>query len=337
MGPVAIGDPALPTAQIPVTWSDLNLGGKLIFISGDQNGNLAVMRIQALDLLSGLITTIFETSGGGLIYAATVSPDQHELVMAYTPPVGTGSSNSPALYVLPLDGSAPPRLLIDRPSKDDEYLQPEFSADGKYLYFSHVNYTVPLIMQDQHYPIFEVYRMAYPDGDPVKVADQAYWPRPSDDGNHLTYVTLNPLNGKNQLFVAAADGSNAALALAPGPQVPDIIDAPMFLPDNESLLFSAVTPTLGRQRTWTEKLLGMMVASAHTVPSDWWSVPLTGGTATQLTQLGAVGLFASTSPDKQHVASFSGQGIFVMNPDGTGLTTLLNDIGGVAGSVSWIP
>jgi Tol biopolymer transport system component len=86
-----------------------------------------------------------------------------------------------------------------------------------------------------------------------------------------------------------------------------------------------------------ERLLGITIASAHTVPSDWWSVPLAGGTPTQLTHIAQVGLFASISPDKKHIASFSGAGLFVMNPDGTNLTVLLNDMGGVPGTVSWIP
>jgi Tol biopolymer transport system component len=335
-GPVAIGNPALQTAQVPVTWGDLNLSGKLVYTSSDQSGNSPVARIQAVDLQTGLITTIFEAGGGALIFSATVSPDDRELVMAYTPPVGTGS-NVPALYVMPLDGSSPAQLLFEPPSKDDEYVQPSFSSDGKYLYFAHVNYAAPAIMQDQHYPIFEIYRMGYPNGGQVKIADQAYWPRPSDDGSRLAYVSLDPLHGGNQLFVADSDGSNVTRVLTPGPNVPDIIDAPLILPDNQTTLFSAVTPTLGSAQNWWERLLGVTIASAHTVPSDWWSAPVAGGSPTQLTQLGAIGLYASASPDGQHIASYSGEGIFVMNPDGTDLTDILSDTGGQPGTVSWIP
>jgi hypothetical protein len=50
-----------------------------------------------------------------------------------------------------------------------------------------------------------------------------------------------------------------------------------------------------------------------------------------------VGLYASCSPDRHYVACFSGYGIFVMNLDGTGATTLLKDLGGIPGTVSWIP
>jgi hypothetical protein len=37
------------------------------------------------------------------------------------------------------------------------------------------------------------------------------------------------------------------------------------------------------------------------------------------------------------MASYSGNGIFVMKPDGTQLTTLVSDMGGLAGTVNWIP
>ena len=66
-------------------------------------------------------------------------------------------------------------------------------------------------------------------------------------------------------------------------------------------------------------------------------MPVGGGVPTQLTHIQAPGLYASISPDNQHIASFSGNGVFVMKPDGTGLTMIVNDVGGIAGTVNWIP
>ena len=51
--------------------------------------------------------------------------------------------------------------------------------------------------------------------------------------------------------------------------------------------------------------------------------PIIGGDVTRLTNLQTLGLFASISPDNQHIASFSQDIIFVMNPDGSGLTMLI--------------
>jgi len=79
------------------------------------------------------------------------------------------------------------------------------------------------------------------------------------------------------------------------------------------------------------------VASAHSLPSEWWSVPVSGEAATQLTQIQSPGLYAWLSPDGTQLASFSGNGIFVMAPDGSGLTMIVSDVGGIPGTVNWIP
>jgi Tol biopolymer transport system component len=88
----------------------------------------------------------------------------------------------------------------------------------------------------------------------------------------------------------------------------------------------------------SEKLMGVTVAHAHTsIPSDWWTVPLSGGAPTQLTRVYSPGLFASLSPDSRFIASYSASGIFVMNPQGGDLTQIVNYTGGIPGAVSWTP
>jgi Tol biopolymer transport system component len=325
-------NPTYPTTSIPVTWADLDLAGKLVYLSASQQDNNPVLAIQVLDLSNGEVTTVFQAPSLAWIYSAMVSPDNKQIVVGYSQPAAVQN-----LYVMPLDGSQPPTLLFSSPTKGDEYLQPTWSPDGKYLYFVHVNYLIPPETPEQHYPIFEIYRMAYPDGPLEKLVDKAYWPRLSADSSRLVYVSENPNDGTNKLFIANADGSNPQEVVLTGSVIPSIIDAPIFSPDDGSILFSAVTPVQSSAPTWLERLMGVIVASAHSLPSDWWQVPITGGTPVQLTQIQAPGLYASYSPDYLHLASFSGLGIFVMNPDGSGGTMLVNDVGGILGTVDWIP
>lgn len=338
---IKIGNPSLPTGQIPVTWGSLNLTGKLVYMSSKQTQSTPIMSVQALDLATGQVTTIFQGASGAWIDFISVSPDEKQLLMAYLPPRDPSSTNSAGqqtLYTMPTDGSQPPKILFAPPSNNDQYYQPIWSPDGKYIYFAHVDYGAPPKVAGQHYPSYEILRMTYPlNGQSQKVADGAYWPRLSADGARLAYVTLDPIDGSNKLFVANADGSGAYQVALTGLYIPQIIDAPFFTPDDKSVLYSAVTPTQSSQPNWVERLLGITVASAHTVPSDWWSVAIGGGTPTQLTRIAAVGLYASLSPDKKHIVSYSGSGVFVMNPDGTGSTTLVPDVGGLSGTVSWIP
>jgi Tol biopolymer transport system component len=331
-----IGNPQLPTTTIPVTWANLNLSGKLVYVSAYEgsSGN-PILSIQALDLITGVITTIFQGPEISWIYYVTVSPDEKQLIMSYSAPPENQNPANELLYDLPLAGSTAPQYFVLPPTIFDRYLQVEWSPDGKYVYYVHNNYQNQPI--GQHYPIYEIYRMAYPNGQPEKVADQAFWPRLSADGSRLVYISMDPDTGKNKIFVANADGSNAQEVSLSGAWTPDIVDAPIFSPDGQSILFSAPIPPQSSAPSWIERLLGIQVAEAHSIPSDWWSVPLAGGNVTRITNIGATGLFASISPDRRFIASYSGNGLFVMNPDGTNLTLLIPDMGGIPGTVNWIP
>jgi Tol biopolymer transport system component len=331
-----IGNPQLPTTTIPVTWANLNLTGKLVYVSAYEgsSGN-PILSIQALDLTTGLITTIFQGPEISWIYYVTVSPDEKQLVMSYSAPPENQNPANELLYSLPLDGSTQPQFFVLPPTIFDRYIQVEWSPDGKYIYYVHNNSQNQPI--GQHYPIYEIYRIAYPNGQPEKVADQAFWPRLSADGSHLVYISMDTNSGKNRIFLANADGSGAQEVSLSGAWTPDIIDAPIFSPDGQSILFSAPIPPQSSAPSWIEKLLGVQVAKAHSIPSDWWSVPLTGGNVARITNIEATSLFASISPDKRFIASYSGNGLFVMSPDGTNLTLLIPDTGGIPGTVNWIP
>ncbi len=337
---IQIGNPSLPTTTIPVTWGSLNLTGKLVYQSSVQNGSLFDMSIHALDLVTGKITTIFQAPDTAWIDFSGVSPDGKELVLAYLPPKISGAAptnGQQALYTMRVDGSQPPQLLFAPPSSGDQYFQPVWSPDGKYIYFSHVDYNAPPKVAGQHFAYYETDRIAYPGGQPEKLVDEAYWPRLSRDGARLAYVTLDPVDGTNKLFVANADGTGAYQVNLAGQYVPPIIDAPVFTLDDKFILYSAVTPTQSSNPSWLERLLGISVASAHTVPSDWWSVPIGGGTPAQLTHIAVAGLFASLSPDGKYIASYSGKGLFIMDQNGQGLSTVIGDLGGLPGTVTWLP
>ena len=278
--------------------------------------------------------TIFATIGDDWIYYVSVSPDAKQLVMSYIPSSQGVTAPSRALYILSLDEKAAPQLLVSPPTPDDHYVHAEWSPDGKYVYYAHYNSNnlLPGLLE----PVYDIFRMRYPDGPTEKIADNAFWPRISSDSTSLVYVSINPDSGKNELYVANPDGSNPRRIILSGSMVPDIIDAPIFSPDGEHIIFSAPPPPQAYQPNWFEKLLGIQVVKAHEIPSDWWSVPVTGGTPTRLTQLQTIRLFASISPDKKHIASLSGEGIFVMDQQGSNLTQLLFEPG-VSGTVSWIP
>jgi Tol biopolymer transport system component len=323
----------LPTTRIPVTWAHLNLTGRLIYLSSTREDDIVNSNIQMLDLASGDIATIFSIPRAW-IYYLTISPDTKSMVMSYAPPTESNSSPNRILYIMPLYATIAPRPLFTPPTPDDHYTQAEWSPDGKYIYYVH--YNSKNRPEGQLDPVYDLFRMKYPDGQPEKIAASAFWPRLSPDDSKLVYVSVDPASGKNELFLANADGSNTQQVAFADLWTQEIFDAPIFSPDGQSILFSVPTPAPSSQRNWFEKLLGIQVAQAHNVPSDWWSVPVAGGTPTQLTNIQTINLFASISPDEKYVASVSGEGLFVMDLNGSSLIQLVFDPN-VHGTVSWIP
>jgi Tol biopolymer transport system component len=198
---------SLPTLKELVTWSGLKLTGKLVYIAGKTDSINFVMDIEVLDLVSGDLVTIFKSPANSYIYYVTVSPDNKQLIMSYSPPPTDNPNIYQALYIMPLDGSAAPRLLFAPPAKEDQFIQAEWSPDGKYIYFTHVNFRIPS-SEGQRNPVYDIYRTAFPNGQLEKVAAKAYWPRLSADSSRLVYVFVDPLSYTNQIYVADSNGGN---------------------------------------------------------------------------------------------------------------------------------
>ena len=331
----------IPTnsARIPVTWQNINLTGKLVYNMGAvDEENKYIVRIHALDLVTGDITVLYQAPLDAWIYYVSVSPDGKHVVMSYSPPLQTDPDVVQAIYIMPLDGSEPPELLFMPKIREDQYIQAEWSPDGKYIYYTHVIYRIPADPNRIH-PLYKIYRMAYPGGQPELIAEEAYWPRLSPDSSRLIYVSADPFSAQHQLILADADGGNAREVIMSGSDIPDIMDAPIFSSDGGTIIFSGAVPPQAYQPNWFEKLLGVRVAKAHDGGdlSDWWSVPVNGGELARLTNTRLAGLYADISPDNKHIVSFSRDEIFVMNPDGSKVTVLFSGLNRFYGTVNWIP
>ena len=250
-------DEASASAKKPVTWANLNLTGKLVYIAGDIT--TAKVTIQSLDLNTGELMTIFEVPQRGWTDAAAVAPDHKTLLLAYSPPREALNGAQQSLYTMPIDGSGPPELLIIPETDGDQYSQPGWSPDGKYVYLAHINI--------KSMTTYEIMRMIYPDGNLEKVVDHAYWPRLSDDGANLVYVSLDPQSGTNLLFFANADGTDAQQIPINGLPVPSVIDAPMFSPDKQTIIFSSPVGIKASPPNWVDELLGVRVRSRRWLPA----------------------------------------------------------------------
>jgi Tol biopolymer transport system component len=231
---------------------------------------------------------------------------------------------------MPADGSGDLTPLIPPANEDEGFFNPVWSPDGSYVYYSRYihdpsNAKSPIV--------YDMGRVAFPDGQPETLLQDAIWPRLSGDGTRLAYVSYSTSSSKTNLMVSAPDGSGSQPILAEDAFA--AVDAPLFTPDGNSLYFSAVGPGPSASLSWWDRLLGVIPAEAHNVPSDWWSVSLSGNDLRRLTSIASTGMFADLSPDKTKVAFGSSTGIYVMNADGSGLSSLLNVF--ATGGLSWLP
>lgn len=315
--------PAEPTLE-PPAWASFQLTGKLVFISFTPSNEQAIMR---LDLVTGEIETLFVAEENSILNDATVSPDGSQIVFAYAPPPEGGEVQLgfADLFIMPSDGSAEPTVLTERIDPSETYFNISWPLDD-FLYFAHFSPEIGDLGEKKF--ASRVERMSYPEGELEVLAEEASWPRLSHDGTQMAYVT-----DAGEFVLSNIDGTE------PTPifdvELFSAVDSPLFSVDGEWLYFSAVPPENSQLSFW-DWLLGVKVASAHAVPSDWWRIRLDGsGEMEQLTNIFEIGLFGDVIGEDEYIVFITTNGVQIMNPDGTGVFRLI----GVpaTGTIAWIP
>ncbi len=328
-----------PTATLPgpqgVAWASLGARGHLLI---DQQ----VQGISMLDLASGQLTNLFtpQDPSADWTNAASMSPDGTQVVMAYAPAPKNGDVQYgyTSLFILPGDGSSPPVAFLTPSSPEESYFDPSWSPTGDGIIYAHlVHFSIPNTTPQQYGFKYTIERVGYPDGQVQVLAENGFWPRPSQDGKQLVYISIDTATGATAPVVCNADGSHPRVV--PTPAEFQTVDAPLFTPDGQALLLSVVTQGLSDSGpapfgSWWDRLLGVSVAEAHNIPSDWWMVPLDGSDASQLTNVNDVGLYGSFSPEGALLAYGSQSGLFVGNADATGVVQV-DDLAGIL-TVDWV-
>jgi Tol biopolymer transport system component len=297
--------------------------GLLYFVGIVQEGP----KLLTLNVATGEETVLFEPPENAWLSEVAVSPDGSQLVLAYAPPPPEGGVQFgfTDLYLMPADGSQEPMPLLLRSDLSEAYFNVTWPAE-EYIYFSHVAPTT----DDLGSVVYssQIERLRYPERETELLVPAASWPRLSYDGAKLAYV-----NNELELIVAEPDGSNPKIALSP--DVFEAVDAPLFSRDGDYLYFSAVgTPTESLSSLW-DQLLGVKVASAHGVPSDWWRIAADDGEPERLTDIEAIGLYGDFGLDGRHLAFISSDGVYMMRPDG-GDVQQLDDVVAI-GTIDWVP
>jgi Tol biopolymer transport system component len=286
--------------------------------------------ILLLDLATGEISSLYQAPEKAWVTGAALSPDGSTVVFAYAPPPdGPIQFGQTDLYMTPADVSSAPSLLLEAP-RDEVLYHPSWSASSQHIYYTHSQ------LGDAGFEL-TVERVAYPGGAQEVVAGNAFSQNISPDGTQLVYVSTT--SGIDRLYLASAAGADARqLAADVGFNV---IDFPVFSPDGSRILFSGFKPLAAGRRfdeDWASYFLGVQVARAdvsqHSAPSDVWETDLATGETRLLAEVRGEGLFPAYSPDGQHIAFVTTQGIYIMRADGSRLVRI-DDQSGYR-SIQWI-
>ena len=286
--------------------------------------------LQRYDFATGSSETLFDVPVNAWLSHMAAAPDGSQLALTYAPSPGENEIQFgySSLYLLLADGRSEPRLLLQRTAEQELFFNPTWSPDAAYIYYSHVT---PIDEANFTF-VTSLERIEISTGTVDVLAESGIWPRLSPDGSSLAYVHIDSDTLAAELILADSDGENPTVLVTQAQFT--TLDAPLFSADGEWLYFSAVAEQTS-SRTWWEYLLGIEVALAHNLPSEWWRIPTAGGVPEPVTAEVYVGQYGALSPNGRSLAFSSQSGIFVMQPDGSNMQQLLDISAG--DSLSWTP
>ena len=298
------------------------LAGQITFIEIEQGNQF----LTQYDLATGRTNRLFTAPDNAWISHTAVSPDGSQTIIAYAPepPDGQVQFGYTGLFRL---NNGEPEEILPRRQPDELLYNPVWSPDGSALYYSHV-----ISDAEQAFTFTnQLERLQIETGEIELIAVDGIWPRLSPDGERLAFVTVNPASLANALYVADANGENGMQLISEDRF--QVIDVPMFSPDGQWVYFAAAEVRSASQ-TWWEWLMGIQVAAAHNIPSDWWRIPADGSEPERLTTINEVGLYGEFAENGRFIIFASVSGLYRMQADGSGITQLLQTT--AAPSFSWV-
>jgi Tol biopolymer transport system component len=304
--------------------SDPNLTGHLYYLAlvGEEQ------QLLSLDLKSGDETVIFTAPEMGWLNGAAVSPDGEQIVLSYSAPPEQGQIQFgfTDLHLMPVDGSTGPEPLITKEDPSEAFFNVSWPLEDT-IYYAHV---VP--SADESGVVTygsQIERIDVNSGESEILMADAAWPRLGYDNLNLAFV-----NNDQELIISKADGSDPEELFDANRF--SAIDAPLFSRDGDVICFSAVPPLPESARSIWDQLMGVKMAEAHSVPSDWWCLSLDGSEdMVQMTDLGAIGLYGDFSEDGTHIAFIASDGVYIMQPDGSDLRKIKEV--NAFGTLDWVP
>ena len=282
---------------------------------------------------------------GALAKDPAWAPDGKRIAYAYTPPLpavrgpgGLVPLPVTGVYVMNADGSGA-TVAIPHETPGIGHETPVWAPDGKSFYVTYSELLMESnIVKDQ---VIEVARATPGVTQRQTLIPNGAFPTLSSDGRQLACVVSS--RDGTSLVASSADGKAQRVLVPPGQL--DGLASPRFSPDGKQIAFSAIAPmapiptvTPPARRGGLDGLGALFApraAEAHGLPMDVFVMPAEGGQPRRLTELGEDNPSVTWSPDGKRIAILAGGGIYVMNGDGSGFSSV--DSKGGHGSVDWRP
>ena len=266
------------------------------------------------------VTELVTPGRTGSVTSARGSPDASRAAYAYYHVRAGDQAASSEIYLTDLAGE--PRPLIARDRQGTALEAPEWSPDGRSIYFGYTALEDSRVVQ-------RVERIDLDTGSRAAVTSGAL-PTVSPDGRWLAHLRIG--RDGDALILAHPDGREERQLIAPGRYT--ALGAARFSPDGRTLAVpvSGVGQAAGVPHTPGFVPFAPGVAFAHGDPWEVVLVDVETGAMRQITRLVEDEIGIAWSPDGDTVAVYGSRGLYLV--DRSGEATFALDRGGYGG-IDW--